>query len=157
MADNKPVLNVVPSIDVDRYMGTWHEIARLPNRFQRECDRDTTATYSRRPDGKITVLNACVRGDGKAKSVKGTARLAQKDGPNTKLKVSFFWPFYGNYWIIDLDPEYRWAVIGEPSRRYFWVLARERALAPETLDGIIRRAEAQGYDLSKLVKDPAGS
>jgi apolipoprotein D and lipocalin family protein len=153
-AATTPILKVVPSVDLERYAGTWHEIARLPNRFQRDCDHNTSATYARRPDGRITVTNECVRSDGKMKRITGTARIASKEGPNTKLRVTFFWPFYGNYWIIDLDPEYRWAVVGEPSRRYFWILAREPRLATDTVEGIIKRAEAQGYDLATLRRDP---
>ena len=153
-AATTPILKVVPSVDLDRYAGTWHEIARLPNRFQRVCDHNTRATYARRPDGRITVTNECVRSDGKVERITGTARVANRRGPNTKLKVTFFWPFYGNYWIIDLDPEYRWAVVGEPSRRYFWILAREPKLAMDTVAAIIKRAQAQGYDLSTLRMDP---
>lgn len=93
-------LQVAPQIDLARYAGKWYEIARLPNRFQRNCVSDTSATYALAGDGKISVLNACRSADGKVNSAKGTARVASKSGPNTKLKVTFFWPFYGDYWII---------------------------------------------------------
>jgi apolipoprotein D and lipocalin family protein len=151
-ADGSPPLEVVPSVDLARYAGKWYEIARLPNRFQRHCASDTTATYTLRPDGKITVLNECRKADGSRKSAKGTARLANARGPNTKLKVTFFWPFSGNYWIIDLDPEYRWAVVGEPGRDYLWILAREPQLDTELYKQIVERAEQQGFNTEKLLK-----
>ena len=144
-------LTVVPSVDLERYAGKWYEIAHLPFRFQRDCDRDTTATYALRPDGKISVLNACRTAEGKLNTAKGTARVASPNGPNTKLKVTFFWPFSGNYWIIDLDPGYQWAVVGEPNRRYLWVLSRESKIDEATFNGILERARNQGYDLSRLI------
>src|SRR6476659_10065823 len=98
--DAKPPLDAAPSVDLNRYAGRWHEIARFPNRFQRDCASDTTATYTLRPDGKITVLNQCRKADGSTIKVTGTAKLADAKGPSSKLKVTFFWPFYGDYWII---------------------------------------------------------
>ncbi len=147
-----PPLEVVPSVDLARYAGKWHEIARLPAWFQRQCQADVTATYTLRPDGRISVLNECRKADGRLKSANGTARLASAKGPNTKLKVTFFWPFSGDYWIIDLDPDYRWAAIGEPGRKYFWVLAREPRMDEATLERILERAKRQGYDLSRLIR-----
>ncbi len=152
----KPV-EVAPSVDLARYAGKWYEIARLPNRFQRDCAGDTTATYTLRPDGKVTVLNECRRADGRWKSARGTARVADARGPNTKLKVTFFWPFSGNYWIIDLDPEYRWAVVGEPGRGYLWILSREPRLAPALYEQIVDRAKRQGFDTEKLLKTAQAS
>jgi len=143
-------LQVVPQVDLARYAGKWYEIARLPNRFQRACVSDVTATYELRPDGKITVLNECRQSDGRVKSSRGTARLAGKGEPNSKLKVTFFWPFSGNYWIIDLDSEYRWAVVGEPGRKYLWILSREPGLEEQTYARIVGRLKDQGYDVSRL-------
>lgn len=151
-ADDRAPMRVVPSVDLNRYMGKWYEIARLPNRFQRDCASDSTANYTLRPDGKITVLNECRRPDGRPKSAEGTARVASDKGPNTKLKVTFFWPFSGNYWIIDLDPDYRWAVVGEPDRKYLWILSREPELAEPVLAQILDRAKNQGYDVRPLLK-----
>jgi len=145
-------LHVVPSVDLERYAGKWYEIARLPNRFQRDCAANTTATYTLRPDGKITVINECSKADGRRKSAKGTARVADPKGPNTKLKVSFFWPFSGNYWIIELDPEYRWAVIGEPGRDYLWILSREPRLDEGLYTQILERAKQQGFDVARVMK-----
>ena len=145
-------LEVAPSVDLARYAGKWYEIARLPNRFQRDCTGNTTATYTLRADGKITVLNECRKVDGRQKSAKGTARVADAKGPNTKLKVTFFWPFSGDYWIVDLDPEYRWAVVGEPGRRYLWILSREPQMDTALYQEIVERAKQRGFDTGKLLK-----
>jgi apolipoprotein D and lipocalin family protein len=153
-ADGKTTLEVVPGVDLNRYAGKWYEIARLPNRFQRDCAGNTTATYTLRPDGKITVLNECRTAGGRVKSAKGTARVADAKGPTSKLKVTFFWPFSGNYWIIDLDPEYRWAVVGDPSRDYFWILSREPQLDAVLYQKIFERAKRQGFDTDRLLKTP---
>jgi apolipoprotein D and lipocalin family protein len=151
-ADKQAPMQVVSSVDLARYAGKWYEIARLPNRFQRDCASDTTASYTLRLDGKITVVNACRTSEGKAKTATGTARLASDKEPNSKLKVSFFWPFYGNYWIIDLDPDYKWAVVGEPGRKYFWILSREPRLDDTLYQQVLDRARQQGYDVSPLIK-----
>jgi apolipoprotein D and lipocalin family protein len=149
---SQPPLQVAPSVDLARYAGKWYEIARLPNRFQRDCATNTTATYTLRPDGKITVVNECRKADGHLKSAKGTARVADSKGPNTKLKVTFFWPFSGNYWIIDLDPEYRWVVVGEPGRDYLWILCREPRMEDAIYNQIIERVKQQGYEVGRLMK-----
>ncbi|HEX8712451.1 MAG TPA: lipocalin family protein [Terracidiphilus sp.] len=148
----RDAVQVVPSVDLFRYMGTWYEIAHLPAWFQRSCSSNTTASYGLRPDGKVTVLNQCRTRDGKLKSAKGIARVASKKGPNTKLKVSFFGPFAGDYWIIDLDPEYQWAVVGDPHRRYLWILSRQPRLDPETYARVVERAKTQGFDVSRLMR-----
>lgn len=150
--EGQPPPPVVPSVDLERYAGKWYEIARLPNRFQRGCTGNVTATYTLRPDGKIQVLNQCRDERGRTKSARGTARAAGKGEPNTKLKVTFFWLFSGNYWIIDLDPGYRWAVVGEPRRRYLWILSREPQLDDETYQGIVERAAAKGFDIHRLIR-----
>lgn len=147
-------LEVAPAVDLNRYAGKWYEIARLPNRFQRDCDANSTATYTLRPDGRITVVNECRKADGRSKSAKGTAQVADVKGPNTKLKVTFFWPFRGDYWILDLDPEYRWAVVGEPGRNYLWILSRGPQLDPVRYRQIVERAQRQGFDTARLLKTP---
>ena len=151
-ATNLSPLRVVPSVDLNRYAGKWYEIARLPNWFQKDCASDVTATYALRPDGKISVLNECREKDGSLKAAKGTARPAAAKEPNTKLKVTFFWPFSGNYWIIDLDPDYKWVAIGEPDRDYFWILSRSPNLDDKTYQEILERAKNQGYNFSTLLK-----
>lgn len=148
----KPPLAVVPSVDLQRYVGKWYEIARLPNRFQRGCAANVTAIYTLREDGKIQVLNECRDERGRVKSARGTARVAGGDELNSKLKVSFFWPFSGNYWIIDLDPDYRWAVVGEPERRYLWILSRKPHLEEELYQAIVARAAEKGFDIGRLIR-----
>lgn len=150
-------LPVVPQVDLKRYTGTWHEIARLPNRFQRACVADTQATYTLRPDGKITVLNRCRTASGSTKSATGTARVADAKGPNSKLKVTFFWPFSGDYWIIGLDAEYRWALVGEPGRDYLWILSRTPKLEEATYRHIVELARQQGFPTGSLMTTPQQS
>lgn len=151
-------LATVGSVDLPRYAGRWFEIARYPNRFQRQCVADTTATYRLREDGAVDVVNRCRTPDG-ADAVDGIARRV--DGRTDRLRVSFLpaalrWlPFgWGDYWIIDLAPDYRYAVIGEPSREYLWILARAPALAPEDRRAIEARLPAHGYDPARLVESP---
>lgn len=147
-----PPLTTVANVDLKRYAGKWYEIARYPNRFQRQCQSDTSAMYMLRPNGKVQVVNACRKKDGKIKEARGTARPV--DGSNARLKVTFFWPFSGDYWIIGLDPEYRWVVVGEPRRRYLWILSR----SPRMNDADYRKAleviAAAHYDPSLLIKTP---
>ena len=150
-AASPPPLAVVPEVDLTRYSGTWYEIARLPNRFQKQCAGDVLATYTLQKDGEIEVVNRCRKADGTVVEAVGRAKLADKDGPNTKLKVRFapswlsVFPFvWGDYWILELAPDYSYAVVGEPERRYLWVLARARALNDATLQGILRAHQGNG-------------
>ena len=154
-ASSRPPLVVVDRFDLDRYLGTWYEIASFPQWFQRGCVA-STATYSRRPDERIGVLNECRDGsfDGKLRRVEGVAWATDEAGSASKLKVQFFWPFRGDYWIIDLDPEYRYAAVGHPSRNYLWILARTPTLDPILYREILARVEAQGYDLTRLRRTP---
>jgi len=145
-------LQVAPSVDLARYAGKWYEIARLPNWFQRACSAGTTATYTLRPDGKVGVVNTCRKSDGTLKVAKGIARLEGDREPNTKLKVTFFWPFSGKYWILDLAPDYSWALVGEPSRKYLWVLSREPRMQETVYEDILRRAAARGFDTSRMIR-----
>lgn len=142
-------LTTVPQVDLGRYLGKWYEIARYPNRFQKHCVGDTTATYSLREDGKINVLNTCRKPDGSVDDAKGTARVIDKQ-TNAKLKVTFFWPFTGDYWIIGLDPDYRWAVVGEPSRKYLWILAREPHMSDADYDKALQVVREKGFDEHRL-------
>jgi len=112
-AGSKASLQTVPNVDLTRYVGRWYEIARYPAWFEKDCASDVTATYTALSGGKIEVLNECRQADGQVKRSKGTARVVDKR-TNAKLKVTFFWPFSGNYWIIDLAPDYSYAVVGEP-------------------------------------------
>jgi apolipoprotein D and lipocalin family protein len=145
-------LPVVPAIDLNRYAGKWYELARLPNRFERNCSSDITANYALRPDGKIDVRNACKQANGKVKESKGTAKVADKKGPNSKLKVTFFWPFAGDYWILDLDPQYQWVLVGVPTRKYLWILSRSANLDAKTYEQIVAKAQSLGFDTSQLLR-----
>jgi len=148
----EPDLAVVESVDLGRYLGTWYEIASYPAWFQRNCTA-VTAEYSLRDDGLIKVVNSCRKGslDGKLKQSKGRARVVDSDS-NAKLEVSFFGPFWGDYWIIELDPGYRWAVVGEPTRKYLWILSRERLMDDGTFREIVDRLSTKGYDPGRLNK-----
>lgn len=144
----------VARVDLERYAGTWHEIARFPNWFQRDCAGNVTATYTSQPDRTIRVDNRCVDRDGGTKQSVGTAKpVAGSNG--SKLKVSFFWPFTGNYWVLALDEEnYEWALVGTPSRDFLWILARDPSLPDATYDRIVVAAKAKGFDVSRLKKTP---
>ena len=148
-AQSRPDLQAVPKVDLTRYMGRWFEIAKYPARFERECDRDVTATYTKLENGEIEVYNMCVRENGRNKISKGKAHVADPSAP-AKLKVTFFWPFFGDYWIIDLDPQYRWAVVGEPHRKYLWILSRVPHMDPATLAEIKSHLPQKGYDPGRL-------
>ncbi len=145
-----PPLQVVPSVDVGRYLGTWYEIATIPQRFQKGCVA-VTAEYSLRADGDIDVVNTCRQDtlDGKVRSVRGKAWVVDRT-TNAKLRVRFFWPFSGAYWIIDLDPEYRWAVVGHPSRDYLWVLSRTPRMEDTLYDELVCRVAAKGYEVTRI-------
>lgn len=138
----------VRDVDLGRYVGTWYEIARFPMFFQRRCTADATARYGLLADGCISVLNRCRTDDG-FDEAKGKACTVEGTG-NAQLKVSFFWPFRSDYWIIGLDPDYRWAVVGTPDRNSLWVLSRTPLLPKEQLDMALRSAAEQGYDLGLL-------
>jgi apolipoprotein D and lipocalin family protein len=151
-------LPVVPAVDLARYAGTWHEIARYPNFFERMCARDVTANYRPNADGTIAVVNACRTEDGTMQSVEGQARVIAP----AKLEVRFapawlgWLPLvWGDYWVIDLAPDYSYAVVGEPSREYLWILAREPRLDDATYDKIAAGLRAFGYDAGRLQRNPS--
>ncbi len=147
---NLPELRTVSHVDLDRYLGTWYDIASFPQRFQRGCT-GTTATYTLRGDGQIDVLNRCKRGSltGKESLAKGRARVVDRT-TNAKLKVSFFRPFWGDYWIIDLGANYEYAVVGHPSRDYLWILGRTPTMDGPVYEGILGRLREQGYEVERL-------
>lgn len=146
---NPPAVQTVDKVDLARYVGRWYEIAHLPMFFQRQCVGDTTAEYTAKEDGTVSVTNRCRTKDGGIDSAHGTATVVPGSG-NAKLEVSFFAPFKGDYWIIGLDPDYRWAVVGAPDRKTLWILARSPKLPQEDLDRALGIAKAQGFDLSEL-------
>lgn len=146
-------LQTVQNVDLTRYMGLWYEIARYPNRFQRKCVSDVTARYRLLDNGQVEVINSCRRSDGSVDTAKGRAKVVDKTS-NAKLKVTFFWPFYGNYWIVDLGANYEYAVVGEPDRRYLWILSRAPKMDETLYKQILARVAANGYDTNRLVKTP---
>ena len=149
IAESAP-LDTVESVDLERYLGKWFEIASYPAWFQKNCTA-STAEYSMRDDGAIQVINRCRKGglDGKPKTAKGKATVVDRE-TNSKLKVSFFWPFKGDYWIIDLDEDYRWVVVGEPKRKYLWILSRTPQMDEATYRSILSRLPDMAYDPAKL-------
>ena len=142
-------LEVVPHIELKKYLGKWYEIAHLPFRFEDGCT-DITATYSLSEDGNVSVLNECLR-DGKLKQAKGKAKVVGKD-TGAKLKVTFFWPFYGDYWIIDLGKDYDYAVVGTPNRKYLWILNRTPQMDDKLYFQLIEFVKSKGFDVSRLIK-----
>lgn len=149
---NLPPLQTVPRVDLNRYLGTWYEISSFPQRFQLGCTA-TTATYSLRKDGDIDVVNRCNKGslDGPQDIAKGRARVVDTS-TNAKLEVSFFRPFWGEYWIIDLGERYEYAVVGHPGRDYLWILSRTPSMDEGVYRSILERLTAQGYETSRLVR-----
>jgi apolipoprotein D and lipocalin family protein len=146
--DPTPVTTVA-AVDLARYEGLWYEVARIPNRFQKKCVSGTTAEYTRRDDGRLKVVNRCLTAKGKYDEAEGLAKIVDPV-TNAKLKVSFFsllgWrPVWGDYWVIGLDEEYGWAIVGTPDRKYGWVLARAPVLPAATLQEIFAILERNGY------------
>jgi apolipoprotein D and lipocalin family protein len=143
---------VVSVVDLHRYSGTWYEIARLPNFFERKL-KCTSATYTLRTDGKITVLNAgnYLSDPKKSTSSTGVAWIPDKNSP-AKLKVQFFWPFSGDYWIMELDKEYRYVLVGDPATKYLWILAREKKMEESTYRMLLQKAVDNGYDVKSIIR-----
>lgn len=143
----------VGTVDLQRYVGTWYEVARFPTSFQDgsrlRCE-SVTATYTARPDGRIRVVNRCLNAlaGGEEKVAEGTAYSASPG--NDRLRVSFFWPFYGDYWVIGLDPGYRWAVVGAPGRDYLWILSRTPQMTPADYSAAVAIAAREGFDTTRL-------
>jgi len=145
-------LPTVESVDLARYMGEWYEIALLPNRFQSMCVADTQATY--RLDGDVVrVRNRCRKADGAIEEADGIAKVVE-GSRNAKLRVSFFRPLYGDYWILALDQDYRWVLIGEPSRRYGWVLSQTPNLDDTSLQIALDKAATLGFDRAAFRRTP---
>jgi len=162
-AETAPPLQTIQSLDVPRYMGTWFEIAKYPNRFQKQCVRNTSAEYSLKKDGTVKVLNRCQLASGDMDEAEGLVR--QLGGPKSpKLEVRFapawlsWLPMvWGKYWVIDLDPTYQLVAVSEPSREYLWVLARTQQVDKAKYDALLQRLKAKGFDLNKLELSPQGS
>jgi apolipoprotein D and lipocalin family protein len=145
----------VDSVDLEKYAGVWYEIARLPNRFQRKCSYNTTATYKLRHDGQIDVINRCIKNDGSFIEAKGIAKVVDTES-NARLKVSFvkllgFSLFWGDYWIIGLDLDYNYAVVGTPSRNYGWILSRQSRLSSDEMNKVFAILRNQGYNPDNFI------
>ena len=142
----------VESVDLNKYLGTWYEIARFPHSFEKGLV-GVTANYSFRKDGKIRVLNQGYKGtlDGKLSRAEGKAKIPDPDD-TSRLKVSFFLFFYGDYFVLELDESYQWAMIGSSSPNYFWILSRTPQMAPAVYQMLLDNAEKRGYELGQLIE-----
>jgi len=149
-SQSKP--SVVQSVDLNRYSGLWYEIARLPNPFEKNL-KCVTATYTLREDGRITVLNSGhkISDPSAVSSSEGVAWVPDKNVP-AKLKVRFFWPFSGNYWIIHLDKDYKYVIVGDPSYKYLWILGREKVMDDATYKMLLDKAISEGFDIKPIIK-----
>jgi apolipoprotein D and lipocalin family protein len=149
-------LAAIDSLDVPRYLGAWYEIAKYPNRFQKQCDGFTTAHYSLQPDRSIQVINRCRRADGRYDEAVGTARqLGPADSPKLQVRfapgwLSFLPMVWGDYWVIDLDPDYQLAAVSEPKREYLWILSRTPTVPRQAMAKLLDRLARQGFDLDRL-------
>ena len=145
-------LPTVAKVDIEKYAGKWYEIARLPNSFEKNLER-ITATYTPKSDGNIEVLNQGFSTEIKEKvsKAKGKAWIPNADFPG-RLKVSFFWPFAGNYYIIFLDENYKYALVGDPSRKYLWILSRTQILDESIFNKLLEVATNNGFDVATLIK-----
>jgi apolipoprotein D and lipocalin family protein len=149
-------LEAIASLDVPRYMGTWYEVAKYPNWFQKRCIANTSATYAVQPNGMLQVLNRCQKEDGSMSEALGAAKQVG-DANSPKLEVRFapawlsFLPFvWGNYWVIDLDPQYQLAAVSEPSRKYLWILSRSKTVEPKAYEALLQRLKQQGFNLDAI-------
>jgi apolipoprotein D and lipocalin family protein len=149
-------LQTVAAIQVPRYMGVWFEIAKYPNSFQKKCVANTQATYSLLADNTVRVVNRCTESDGKVKEAIGTARqIGEASSPRLKVRfapawLSFLPMVWGDYWVIDLDPDYKLVAVSEPERNYLWVLSRTPKVEPQAYQQLLGRLQSKGFELSKL-------
>lgn len=144
------MLTTINKLDLGRYQGKWYEIARLPNSFEKNLT-SVTATYTIKPNGKIEVLNQGYKGGVKRKSITGTAWVPNETFPG-RLKVRFFWPFSGDYYVIALDQDYQYALVGSPSRKFLWILARRPEISEETHDRYVQIAREHEFNVEELIK-----
>lgn len=149
-------LEAIASLDVARYMGTWYEVAKYPNWFQKRCIANTSASYAVQPNGMLQVLNRCQKEDGSMSEALGAAKQVG-DANSPKLEVRFapawlsFLPFvWGNYWVIDLDPQYQLAAVSEPSRKYLWILSRTQTVEPKAYEALLQRLKQKGFNLDAI-------
>ena len=151
MFHSYPPLDTVQKVDLSLYAGKWYEIARYPHSFEKGCT-NVSALYTVRSDGWIDVLNSCtLEDDGRIKQARGRAKVVDQQ-TSAKLKVTFFWPFYGDYWILDLDPGYQYAIVGEPSRKYLWILSRSQFMESDLKDDLYNKIKTFGYSLEPIIE-----
>lgn len=158
-AQTSPPVRTVPFVDLGRYAGNWFEIARFPNRFQQQCLGDVRASYARRPDGRLDVVNRCRTAEAETEA-RGVARIVDEQA-FAKLKVRFapawlsWLPMvWGDYWVIGLARDYSWAVVGEPGRKYLWILARTPRLDDQSIAAARAAARDNGFEVERLVPTP---
>ena len=153
-------LQTIATLDVARYMGTWYEIAKYPNKFQAQCVRNTHAEYRLQDNGSVEVRNSCVKADGQATLAVGAARqVGPADSPKLQVRfapawLSFIPAVWGDYWVIDLDPQYQLVAVSEPQRDYLWVLSRSPRVDPVAYRALLGRLQLQGFDLTRLALSP---
>ena len=151
-----PPLSTIANLDLPRYMGTWYELARYPNRFQSDCSGSAVATYALQPEGGVRVVNRCPQAGGQMDEAVGEARRVGAAGsPRLQVRFAPEWlswlPWvWGDYWVVDLDPAYQLAVVSEPSREYLWVLSRTPQVAPADWNALIARLRQAGFDPARL-------
>ena len=149
-------VKTVASLDVPRYLGTWYEIAKFPNWFQKKCVSNTKAVYTAKPDGNLRVLNSCKTAGGETSEAEGLARqIGAKDSPKLEVRfapewLSFLPLVWGDYWVIDLDSQYQVAAVSDPRREYLWVLSRTPQLDPKVYADLLQRLKQQQFDIQKL-------
>jgi apolipoprotein D and lipocalin family protein len=160
-ADETPPLQVVPSVDHARYAGQWYEIARLPNAFQHACVGNVTARYISRSDSSLALINLCREANGRWRETRGVARRASDRGPNSGLQVRFapallsFLPFvWGDYQIIAVADDYRYALVGTPDRQSLWGLSRTPRMDEASYQHLVAKAHEQGFAVTRLRQTP---
>ncbi|MEQ9107562.1 MAG: lipocalin family protein [Limnobacter sp.] len=160
-SDSGP-LQTIESLDVPRYMGTWYEVAKYPNRFQKQCVRNTTAQYALQKDGTLKVLNRCQLASGDMDEAEGQARqIGGMKSPKLEVRFAPAWlswlpMVWGDYWVVDLDSDYQLVAVSEPKREFLWVLARTQQVDKAKYDALLHRLKARGFDLSRLELSPQG-
>ena len=149
-------VKTIAALDVPRYLGTWYEIAKFPNWFQKKCVSNTKAVYTAKPDGNLRVLNSCKTATGETSEAEGLARqIGTKDSPKLEVRfapewLSFLPMVWGDYWVIDLDPQYQVAAVSDPRREYLWVLSRTPQIDPQVYADLLVRLKKQQFDIQKL-------
>lgn len=155
-----PAVATIAALDVPRYVGTWYEIAKFPNRFQARCVANTRAQYLAQTDGSVQVLNSCATADGNTIDALGKAiQVGPANSPKLQVRFAPAWlswlpMVWGDYWVIDLDADYQLAAVSDAKREYLWVLSRTPQLKPQAYEALLERLKAQHFDVQKLDRTP---